>query len=54
MPLVVPGLMTSGDSNHQQNDWMNKLVGKKITDGVSDEMVRVCMAEHAEYLEYTC
>ncbi|KAM0803829.1 hypothetical protein BDR22DRAFT_886139 [Usnea florida] len=38
MPLVVPGLMTSGGSNNNNNqdDWMNKLVGKKLTDGASD------------------
>lgn len=30
MPLVVPGI-TSGDSeNAKTNDWMNKLVGKKL------------------------
>ncbi|KAL2052685.1 hypothetical protein ABVK25_006925 [Lepraria finkii] len=34
MPLVVPGMM--GGSGNQQEDWMNKLVGKKITDGSSD------------------
>lgn len=48
MPLVVPGLMTSGGSNNQQNDWMSKLVGKKITDGASDEVVRQFMAERAK------
>lgn len=38
MPLVVPGLMSSGGSksNNQQEDWMNKLVGKKLTDSSSD------------------
>lgn len=42
MPLVVPGLMNSGgsNSNNQQDDWMNKLVGKKLTDSASDNMVR--------------
>jgi len=42
MPLVVPGLMTaSGTSNNKQEDWTNKLVGKKITEGATDEMVRM-------------
>lgn len=43
MPLVVPGMMTSG-ANATSNDnsnktWMNKLLGKKLTDGASDEIV---------------
>ncbi|KAK4553160.1 hypothetical protein LTR86_009690 [Recurvomyces mirabilis] len=29
MPLVVPGLMSEG-GNDKTNDWMNKLMGKKI------------------------
>lgn len=41
MPLVVPGLMTASDTRNPQEDWTNKLVGKKITDGASDEMVRM-------------
>jgi len=41
MPLVVPGLMTSSSSNNKQEDWMNKLIGKKITDGASNEVVRI-------------
>lgn len=42
MPLVVPGLMGSAgsNSNNQQEDWMNKLVGKKLTDSASDNTVR--------------
>ena len=41
MPLVVPGLMSSGGSNSDlQDDWMNKLVGKKLTDSASDNTVR--------------
>ena len=39
MPLVVPGLMSSGGSNNQQEDWMNKLVGKKLSDKASDNTV---------------
>ena len=39
MPLVVPGLMNSGSSNNNQDDWMNKLVGKKLTDSASDNTV---------------
>lgn len=36
MPLVVPGLMSKdGDKT---NDWMNKLMGKKIGE-TSDEIV---------------
>ena len=37
MPLVVPGVMTSG--GNQQDSWMSKLVGKKITDATTDETV---------------
>ena len=39
MPLVVPGLATPASNNTQQEDWLNKLVGKKITNGASDELV---------------
>lgn len=44
MPLVVPGMMTSGAGASANNDntneaWMNKLLGKKLTDGASDETV---------------
>lgn len=41
MPLVVPGVMSSGgsDNNDQQETWMNKLVGKKLTDSASDNTV---------------
>jgi hypothetical protein len=36
MPLVVPGLMSN--SNDKNDDWQNKLMGKKIGD-TSDEVV---------------
>ena len=39
MPLVVPGVMTSGGNQH--DSWMSKLVGKKITDSTTDETVRL-------------
>ncbi|KAI9738080.1 MAG: hypothetical protein M1818_005508 [Claussenomyces sp. TS43310] len=32
MPLVVPGINSGGDKS-KTNDWMNKLVGKKIGEG---------------------
>lgn len=41
MPLVVPGLMSSAGSNNEQESWMNKLVGKKLTDSTSDTTVRL-------------
>jgi hypothetical protein len=36
MPLVVPGLMSSGKD--KSSDWQNKLMGKKIGD-TTDEVV---------------
>lgn len=37
MPLVVPGVTSSlGD----KSGWINKLMGKKISEGGSDEIVR--------------
>jgi len=33
MPLVVPGLSGGADKN---GDWMNKLMGKKLTDSKTD------------------
>lgn len=38
MPLVVPGINSGGDSSKTE-EWTNKLVGKKIGDGASDEVV---------------
>ena len=38
MPLVVPGLMTSAGDG--QGEWMNKLMGKKLSDSTSDATVR--------------
>ncbi|KAI9738587.1 MAG: hypothetical protein M1834_008091 [Cirrosporium novae-zelandiae] len=37
MPLVIPGIMSKkgGDS---QNEWADKLMGKKLSDGPSDEI----------------
>ncbi|CZR61923.1 uncharacterized protein PAC_11820 [Phialocephala subalpina] len=35
MPLVAPGINSGGDSSKTE-EWMNKLVGKKLTDGASD------------------
>jgi len=32
MPLVVPGINSGGD-NSKTEEWMNKLVGKKIGEG---------------------
>jgi hypothetical protein len=37
MPLVVPGLMSKDGGKTEE--WMNKLVGKKLGEGGSDEMV---------------
>lgn len=31
MPLVVPGITNTGSGN-SKDDWLNKLVGKKISD----------------------
>ncbi len=40
MPLVVPGVMTSNGGS-QQDNWMSKLAGKKITDSTTNETVRL-------------
>jgi hypothetical protein len=40
MPLVVPGITSAGGGDKQQNDWMSKLMGKKLTDSTSDHSVR--------------
>jgi hypothetical protein len=42
MPLVVPGLM-SKEGGSSGDDWMNKLMGKKIGDS-HDEIARVMSA----------
>lgn len=39
MPLVVPGIQTSLTGN-QTTDWVDKLLGKKLTDSTTDEVVR--------------
>ena len=41
MPLVVPGLMGGSDNSNQLDEWMNKLMGKKLTEGSSDATVRL-------------
>ena len=38
MPLVVPGINSGGDASKTE-EWQNKLVGKKLGDGASDEVV---------------
>lgn len=38
MPLVVPGI--TGTSGDKTEEWTNKLVGKKLSEGSSDEVVR--------------
>jgi len=39
MPLVVPGITSTGGGDSQQNEWMSKLMGKKLTDSASDHSV---------------
>lgn len=39
MPLVVPGINSGGDASKTE-EWTNKLVGKKLGEGSSDEVVR--------------
>jgi hypothetical protein len=39
MPLVVPGI--TGTSGDKTEEWTNKLVGKKLSDGSSSETVSV-------------
>lgn len=36
MPLVIPGITSTGAGDGQQNDWMSKLMGKKLTDSAGD------------------
>jgi hypothetical protein len=38
MPLVVPGI-NSNDSASKTEEWMNKLVGKKLGEEASNETV---------------
>ena len=43
MPLVVPGINSNmGD----KSEWVNKLMGKKISDSGSDELVRPEVSRH--------
>jgi hypothetical protein len=42
MPLVVPGLQ-SKDGNNNNDDWMSKLMGKKLGEQ-HDEMVRLSVS----------
>ena len=40
MPLVVPGMMGKNSiATNKKEEWMSKLLGKKITDSSSDNMV---------------
>ena len=38
MPLVVPGINSGGGAS-KTDEWTNKLVGKRLGDGSSDEVV---------------
>lgn len=51
MPLVVPGVTSSlGD----KSEWVNKLMGKKISETGSDETVRRSYSDvQTEGLTYT-
>jgi hypothetical protein len=44
MPLVVPGI-NSGGAASKTDEWTNKLVGKKLGEGSSDEVVRLSIQE---------
>ena len=45
MPLVVPGINnTSGGAS--QEEWLNKLAGKKLTESSSDVTVRLYSCCH--------
>lgn len=39
MPLVVPGITSTGGGDNLQNEWMSKLMGKKLTDSAGDHSV---------------
>ena len=48
MPLVVPGINSSMDD---KSEWVNKLMGKKISDSGSDETVsHECECESVTYI----
>lgn len=37
MPLVVPGLTSSGNGgDNKQDEWLSKLMGKTLTDSTND------------------
>jgi hypothetical protein len=38
MPLVVPGITNTGSGN-SKDDWLNKLVGKKISDSHNETVL---------------
>lgn len=40
MPLVVPGINNNAGSNDPKSEWMNKLMGKKLSDSTTDSTVR--------------
>ena len=61
MPLVVPGLMDSNTNGNnstnydsEQEEWLNKLVGKKLTDGVSDNTVCIFSLPYLLVLRDEC
>lgn len=51
MPLVVPGINSSmGD----KSEWANKLMGKKISDSGSDELVCLSAPKQQNVLNTDC
>ncbi|KAL5691908.1 hypothetical protein ACP6JE_000376 [Aspergillus fumigatus] len=48
MPLVVPGI--NSDMGSDKNEWLSKLVGKKISDSTSDTFAKKDLPEHHRVL----
>ena len=43
MPLVVPNIMNPKEDS-KTAEWQNKLVGKKLSDGISDSTVSATLS----------
>lgn len=60
MPLFVPGVTSTGNNQqnkdqNQESEWMNKLLGKKLTESTTDAVVRLCSPDpsKAQYQKIT-
>lgn len=49
MPLLVPEITSSSGGDSHQDEWISKLLGKKLTDSASDHSVSERSLFHSDH-----